>query len=260
MLSLNVSIIITLLTFKLNAYSRAVILSPAIADIFIKLNIQNKVIGVTKHIKGFKKAVKVGTHIKPNIEIIKSLKPDIIFISSYRFFPKEFADKIGAEIFIYNPYTLDEILKSIKNIGKLFNKEKKALILINNLENKLKKLKPVKYHPKVIYEIMSNPYIVAGEKNIINDIIIKAGGINLIKVKKKLVRYSQEKVRFLKPDVYIYQTGPMNKNPDNPLKRVWFKGCKFHVVKVKETQFARPNTKSFDNVIFLNKIFHNLIF
>ena len=246
------------MTFNLFAYSRAIIISPAVADIFIKLHLQNKVVGVTKHIKGFNNAIKVGTHIKPNLEIIKSLKPDIIIISSYRFFPQEFAEKIGAKIYIYNPYTLEEILEHIKVIGEMFNKKDESKKLIFKLKNKLKNLKKLKKNPKVVYEIMENPYIVAGRKNIINDIIEKAGGENLIKINKKLVRFSQEKVRFLNPDIYIYQVGPMNKNPLPPLNRVWFKGCKFKVIKVKEIQFARPNTKSFDNVIFLNKIFSNL--
>ncbi len=253
-------IIIIFLSCNLFPYSRAIIISPAVADIFIKLHLQDKVVGVTKHIKGFRNAVKVGTHIKPNIEIIKSLKPDIIIISSYRFFPKEFSQKINAKIYKYNPYTLDEILENIEKIGKMFNKDEEAKTLIKNLKEKLKKVKPLKCKPKVVYEIMQNPYIVAGKKNIVSDIIKKAGGINVININKKLVRFSQEKVRFLKPDIYIYQYGPMNKNPQPPLSRVWFKGCKFKQIKVKEIQFARPNTKSFDNVIFLNKLFLTISF
>ena len=258
MLILSATIITTFLRCNLFSYSRAVIIAPAVADIFIKLNIQDKVVGVTKHIKGFKNAKKVGTHIKPNLEIIKSLKPDIIIISSYRFFPKEFAEKLNAKIYKYNPYTLDQILKRIEEIGKMFGVQERSKLLIKNLKNKLAQVKSLKNHPKVVYEIMENPYIVAGKKNIISDIIRVAGGINIIKSKKKLVRFSQEKVRFLNPDIYIYQIGPMNKNPQSPLKRVWFKGCKFKVIKVKEIDFARPNTKSFDNVIFLNKIFNKI--
>ena len=258
MLILSATIITTFLKCNLFSYSRAVIIAPAVADIFIKLNIQDKVVGVTKHIKGFKNAKKVGTHIKPNLEIIKSLKPDIIIISSYRFFPKEFAEKLNAKIYKYNPYTLDQILKRIEEIGKMFGVQERSKLLIKNLKNKLAQVKSLKNHPKVVYEIMENPYIVAGKKNIISDIIRVAGGINIIKSKKKLVRFSQEKVRFLNPDIYIYQIGPMNKNPQSPLKRVWFKGCKFKVIKVKEIDFARPNTKSFDNVVFLNKIFNKI--
>ncbi len=257
-LTLSVLIIIFSLTFNLCSYNRAIIISPAVSDIFLKLHLEDKVVGVTKHIKGFKNAVKVGTHIKPNLEIIKSLNPDIIIISSYRFFPKDFVNKFNARIYVYNPYTLKQILDNILEIGKLFNKEKESQQLIAKLKEKLLQVKNLKYHPKVVYEIMQNPYILAGQKNIISDIIKTAGGKNIININKKLVKFSQEKVRFLNPDIYIYQVGPMNKNPLNPLKRVWFKGCKFKVLKVNEINFARPNTQSFDNVLFLNKFFYKI--
>jgi len=80
-----ISLIITLsliISINLFAYNRVVVLAPAVGDIFKKLEIDSKVVGVTRHVRGFKNAVKVGSHIKPNIEIISSLKPDLIIISS----------------------------------------------------------------------------------------------------------------------------------------------------------------------------------
>ena len=259
MLNLNLLIIFIFLNVNLYSYNRAVLLSPAVADIFVKLHIQNKVVGVTKHIRGFKNAVKVGTHIRPNLEIIKSLRPDVIFISSYRFFPKSYISKLGnVRVYVYNPLTVDEIFYHIKKIGKLFDREMEAEKLVCELKSRIKMVKKLKYHPKVVYEIMENPYYLAGRKNIVNDIIEKAGGMNLIKDNKKLVLYSPEKVRFLNLDVYIYQVGPMNRNPVPPLKRVWFKGCRFKVLKVDEIKFARPNTNVVDNILFLNRFFSKI--
>jgi len=256
-LKLILSVLGIFLIFQFNLYSsqRVVLLSPAVGDIFIKLGLKDVVVGVTKHMKGFPKAKKVGSHLHPNIEIIKSLHPDYLIISSYRFFPKKFSRLIDAKIIVYNPKTLDGILKSIEKIGIVFHKEKESRDLCKKLKKMLKKIKKLKKKPKVIYEVMENPYIVAGKKSIINDIIEKAGGINVINVDKSHVKFSEILVRFLNPEFYIYQIGPMNKNPVYPLKRKVFKGCKFHVIKVKEEKFARANTQSFENVLYLNKIF-----
>ncbi len=243
------------ISFNLYAYERIVLLAPASADIFKKLGLSNYVVGVTKHIRGFKKATKVGSHIKPNIEIIYSLKPDMIVISSSRFFNKALQKRINADIFTYNPYTLDKILQIIHKLGKMFHREKEAENLIYMLNGKLKKLIHVNKKPKVVFEIMQMPYIVSGKKDIINDIIEKAGGINIVKVNKRHVRYSYEKVVEAKPDIYFYQVGPMNKNPVPPEKREYFKGLKSKFIKVHEKSFSRPNTKSFDNVVKLNKLF-----
>jgi iron complex transport system substrate-binding protein len=253
-----ISLIITLsliISINLFAYNRVVVLAPAVGDIFKKLEIDSKVVGVTRHVRGFKNAVKVGSHIKPNIEIISSLKPDLIIISSTRFFNKNLQKYIKAKIYKYNPYKLSQILDAIKDFGKMFEKEKKAKQLILKLKNKLNKVKKLNKKPKVVFEIMQLPYIVSGKKDIVNDIIEKAGGINIVKTNKKHVRYSYEKVLALKPDIYIYQIGPMNKNPVPPEKREYLKNLKAKFIKIDERSFSRPNTTSFDNVLKLNKIF-----
>jgi len=251
-------LVVTLfLIINLNAYAynRIVVLAPAAGDILKKLDVADRVVGVTKHMRGFKNAKKVGSHIRPNIEIISSLKPDLIIISSVRFFNKNLQNHIKAKIYKYNPYTLSQILSAIQQMGKMFNKEKRADELIVKLKAELKRVKKLKRKPKVVFEIMQIPYIVAGKRNIINDIIEKAGGINIVNVNKKHVRYSYEKVLAAKPEIYLYQVGPMNKNPVPPQKREYLKDLKAKFIKIDERSFSRPNTKSFDNVLKLNKIF-----
>ncbi len=250
-----VIILFLIISVNLYAFNRVVILAPAAGDILKKLGVADSVVGVTKHMRGFKKAVKVGSHIRPNIEIISSLKPDLIIIQSTRFFNKNLQKSINAKIYKYDPYTLKQILSSINDFGKMFHKEKVAKNLIFKLKNKLKRVKKLNKKPKVVFEIMQLPYIVSGKKDIVNDIIEKAGGINIVNVNRKHVRYSYEKVLAAKPDIYLYQVGPMNKNPIPPEKREYLKDLKAKFIRIDERSFSRPNTKSFDNVLKLNKIF-----
>ena len=254
-LSLTSLIIFFLLNINISAYDRVVLLSPAAGDIFKQLHLEDKVVGITRHMQGFKYAKKVGSHLRPNIEIIKSLHPDLIVISSVRFFSKALNKNIETKYFNYNPHTLDGIIRKIKDIGEMFKKDKEANILIENLNLKLENIKQLKKTPKVVYEVMQMPYIVVGKTNIISDIICKAGGINIVTVNKKHVKYSYEKVVAAKPDIYLYQVGPMNKNPVPPGERKYFKTLNAMFVKIDERSFARPNTKSFENVLKLNKIF-----
>ncbi len=255
---LSLVIILSLIiSVNLNAYTynRVVILAPAVGDIFKKLHISNTVVGITKHMRGFKNATKVGSHIRPNIEIISSLHPDLIIISSTKFFNKSLQKNIKAKVYTYNPYKLSQILDTLNDFGKMFNKEDLANKLIVKLKNKLSNVKKLNKKPKVVFEVMQLPYIVSGKKDIVNDIIEKAGGINIVKVNKKHVRYSYEKVLEAKPDFYLYQIGPMNKNPIPPEKREVLKTLKAKFIKIDERAFSRPNTLSFDNVLKLNKIF-----
>ena len=220
-----------------------------------KLGAGDLVVGKTKNINLFPKARVVGSHIRPNVEIIASLKPDLIIASSERFFSKEIAKKLKADFYLYDPRTLDQILREIKNLGRILGKEREARLLVKKLKNKLSMLKPLKRRPRVVYEVMENPYMLAGKNNIVADIIERAGGRYLIKANRKLIRASVELILLLKPDIYIYQIGPMNKNPTPPEKRAGLRHLKMKVIRVKELEFARANTKSFDNVLWLNKIF-----
>ncbi|NOX21185.1 MAG: ABC transporter substrate-binding protein, partial [Nitrospirae bacterium] len=166
--------------------------------------------------------------------------------------------RLRVEVFYFDPRTLEEILEHIRMLGKMLEREKAASDLIKQLKAKLKEVKPLKNRPTVIYEISARTLKVAGAHSIITSIIEHAGGENLIKVKKKHVLISPEKVISLAPDFYIYQVGPMNpmnKNPVVPDKRPYFRSLKSRVVKVDEYEFARPGINAFQAVVDLNRIF-----
>ena len=107
----------------------------------------------------------------------------------------------------------------------------------------------------MIYEVSAWPLKVAGARSIVSDIIRAAGGRNLVPQDKKHVLLSPEMVLALQPDFYLYQVGPMNKNPVPPKKRPYFKGLKSLVIRVAEEEFARPGINSFSAAVKLNRIF-----
>ncbi len=234
---------------------RVVILSPAAADVFNSLGAGQVVVGVTKSVALFPRARRVGSHIRPNVEIISSLKPDLLVVSSNRFFSEEMAQKVGCQVFHYNPVTCNGILKNILDIGRLLGREHQAEALVERLKGELASLRPISNHPTVLYEVMEHPYMVAGSRNIVADMVRLAGGLYLVSAKRKIVRLSYEKALSLSPQVYIYQVGPMNKNPLPPGERPFFKGMNARFVRVDELKFARPNTNTFDEILWLNRLF-----
>ncbi len=251
--------LILLALFPLKAFGveRIVILYAAASPIVKALGVpESKVLGVTRTDHTFPKALKVGSHLRPNLELIKALKPDLIICGSKRAFPDEAARRFQARVFRYDPRSLEEILASIEKLGHILGREKEAKALTEKLREKLRQVKSLPYRPGVVYEVMSVPLKVAGEKSIVSDIIWHAGGQNLIKVSKKHVQISPEKVLILSPDFYIYQIGPMNRRPIPPQERPYFRALKSIVVKVDEKEFARPGLNSFDAVLELNKVFY----
>jgi len=250
--------ILTLFLYSNVFAERIVVLSPAAADIVQKLGMKDDVVGVTNRVEGFEKAVKVGSHIRPNIEIIKSLKPSIVIYSSNRFFSEKMAEFTGGDMFKYAPKTLNQIMERIYAFSVKVGRKKEGMALIDGLKKKLSELQPPSKRYRVVYEVTQLPYNIAGQKNIVTDIITFAGGEQIVDAKRKFVKTSAETVLVLNPDVYIFQKGPMNKNPKHPGKRPEFSKLKAKYLMVDELSFSRANTNSFENVIKLNKFFHKL--
>ena len=255
MLRLVLMTVLFLSTFNVYTYERIVILSPSAADIVDKLALGDFVVGKTKNVDHFSKAIKVGTHIRPNIELIKSLNPDFIIMTYNLFNRDNFVKSINADFYIYSPSTLKEIVASIEALGAKLGREEKANKIIADLNSMLKSVENVKNKPEIIYEITQIPLTVAGRKSIIYDIIKTAGGKAMFQDNRRFIKISSEMIIKNSPDIYIYQKGPMNKNPDPPEKRDLFNNLNLLVVKVDELTFSRANTTSFLNVLELNKLF-----
>jgi iron complex transport system substrate-binding protein len=248
------------LSFLLNispasGYERVVVLYGAISPVLVELGVENLVVGSTKSDDIFLNTPKVGSHLKPNIELIKALKPDLILAGSIRAYPPALKEKIPVKTFYYDPGTLEDVLNKITELGQIFKKDKEAQAVVLKLKNKLTALRPLTKKVTVVYEVSQSPLKVAGKKSIIASIIEAAGGVNLIEIDKKHVLLSPEQVIALNPDYYIYQEGPMNKNPQPPLDRDYFKPLKSRILTVEEIEFARPGMNVFDAAVKLNKLF-----
>jgi len=242
-------------TVNAHAYQRIVVLYAAASPVLKALGVSERIVGVTKTDHTFSGVTPVGSHLRPNIELLKALKPDLIVAGSKRAFPVEMAKRLNTEVFYFDPRTLNDILNRIESLGRMLGSQAKAEALISNLKAKLSDVKPLSRKPTVIYEISGRPLKVAGKESIITSIIEHAGGENLIKVRKKHVLISPEKVISLAPDFYIYQVGPMNKNPIKPDKRPYFGSLRSRVVRVDEYEIARPGINAFLAVVDLNRIF-----
>ena len=249
--------VLLLLLFSTNALAakRVVVLAPAAADILVRLQAQDRVVGVTRSVDAFPAATRVGSHIRPNLEIIRSLRPDLLILSSNRFFSAAMAAAVDAELFYYHPQTLEEVLQQSAALAAVLDRRAAGQTLIEEQRRKLEKIKRLPRAPGVIYEVSAMPLMLAGQKNIVRDIIEQAGGRLLTPGDRKLVRFNAEGILARQPRIYIYQVGPMNRNPTPPAERGPLRSLKATILQVDELQFSRANTGSFDNVLMLNRFF-----
>lgn len=253
---------ILLLLFAQNtlAYERVVLLTPSAGDILIKLHVQNKVVGITQDNYDFAGVTKVGSSKKPDIQLIKKLKPDLIITNANQRFSKLMAKELKSDVMHYDPITLDGILSSIKHFGKIFHKESDAAQLMTKLQKIQAAIQPLKKKPFVVFEISEKPLMVAGTSNIVNGIVDAAGGVLIGPGDKKIGKFNVESMLIIEPDYYMYQVSAMDPNPIPPLSRPSYSVIDSQVMEVDATLFSRANTYSFELALMLNNKFKNQVF
>jgi iron complex transport system substrate-binding protein len=209
----------------------------------------------------------VGTHLRPNMELVLGLQPDLIIHVVGRKHGHEVIRQIqqkGLTVAVFQPRNFGELFSVIIRLGILAGEEANAQALVSDLRSRLRQidlmLAESKDRPKVFFEVRYPNLLGAGQGSIVNDVILKAGGLNCLPNEKKLVRINIETLIDYDPDVYVVQKGPMNRNPGSPESRPNFKVLKAvqqgRVFFVDEYIFSRPGPRSVEAVEKLAAYLH----
>jgi iron complex transport system substrate-binding protein len=94
----------------------------------------------------------------------------------------------------------------------------------------------------------------------VNDIITRAGGVNVVESPQELSRFDLEALLHADPEVYVIQQGPMNKSPEDIYSRPYFKELRAvkarRVLLVDEGLFSHPGPRSAAAVEQLARFLH----
>ncbi len=172
-----------------NRTLKIISLAPSTTEILFALGLGGQIIAVSQFCNYPPEALtkkKTGTFSDPNIEIILSLKPDIIFCTGLEQAPViEKLKKLNLNIYVSDPKDIEGLLKSIEEIGLLTGRQKEAASLIENMRKELeiirKKTDSIAKDKrrKVFIEIWHDPLLTAGQGSFIDEMIAYAGGINI---------------------------------------------------------------------------------
>jgi len=191
---------------------RVVSLAPNITEVLFALDIGDRIVGVTRYDdypQEVQKIPKVGGFVDPSIEAILALRPDLVICTpnsggKSRLFS---ISKVGVVVLVLRAYRINDIYASIYFLGKLFNQEEKAKILVGSMQEKIKQISAkVKNHikPKVLMVYGHRPIVAAGRGSFPDEMINLAGAENVMRHSK--VRYPSvpmEEIIRLQPDFII---------------------------------------------------------
>jgi ABC-type Fe3+-hydroxamate transport system substrate-binding protein len=163
---------------------RVICLMPNVTDTVFALGAGDDVVAVsdyTKYPAAAKTKPSVGDLIKPSIETILSLHPDLVI----GFQPKgpmevtEQLERAGIPIFLVSPHGIAGIFHSVETIGQALNRAAQAEALMHSLQQRVSAVRtrttgmPT---PRVFMPVWYDPITTIGKNAFITEIIAAAGG------------------------------------------------------------------------------------
>ena len=173
-----------------NEPRRIVAMLPSHTETLFAIGAGGKLVGIDEYSNYPKaetdKIQKVGSGFEPNLEAIIGLKPDLVLADESTSSPLvQKLTQAGLTVYGGTAQTYNEVFEKIAVIGKITNRETRAVQLISGMRAELSKIEAsVRALPKVTayFELDPTPY-AAGQNSFIGTLMTKAGGLNVIPAK-----------------------------------------------------------------------------
>jgi iron complex transport system substrate-binding protein len=244
---------------------RIISLYGGLSEILSALGVGNRIVARTQGDETIKGIPTVGTHLQPNVEMILALKPDLVVQGGVaKGIPAlKRLEAAHVPVAMFAPHDFAGLFNTITRLGALTGKSEAADDLNRSMQAKLADVAQRvmgRPKPRVFFEVRQLNLLAAGQGSLVNDIITRAGGENLVNSPQKLTLYSLEALIQANPDVYIVQKGPMNRSPEDIYARPYFKELKavkgHRVLVVSESLYSRPGPRSAEAVEELARFLH----
>ncbi len=259
---------------------KIIVFAPSVLEVLDELDAMDKVIGVDSWsiesgeplAQGFEA---YGDYSGPNIEKVAEAEPDLI-IRLYGSAEEDYdrLKEMGIRIYTFEAQSFERAYEEIVNLGRMVGKEAEAQQLkdefqsgVDEIQQKVDDLDEAQ-KPLVFYQIFDDPLWSAGSNTFIDDMIEKAGGINIVSEDglDGYVEYSVEKLLENNPQVMVAGDGGMydadsaNIILDDPRFASVDAVLEENVFVVTENYVVRPNHNSVKGLMMMAKAIHPDIF
>lgn len=250
---------------------RVISLYAAFNELIGAMGLEERIVARTKadSLPGLADLPGVGTHMRPNVEQVLLLEPDLVLQlggGKHSQAPLEQLVSFGVPVAVFNPAGLEDIFSVVSRLGVLMDAPDQAQALEQGMKKRLETVRagliPSDRPLTVFFEVRYPNLLAAGQASVVNDVIRLAGGMNPVSQNKRLARVSEETLLELDPDVYLIQKGPMNPLPvgldQRPLYDSLTAARENRVLVVEEDIFSRPGPRIVDAVELLAEYLKSL--
>jgi len=248
--------------------TRFISLAPSLTEIVYAIGAGDGLVGRTSYCTYPAEALKVeavGDTLKPSIERIIALRPQIVFVSTASQL-EAFTSELEAHhiaVYVTDSHDLEGVFHSIERIGEVLGKRPEADELLKQLRGRVSLIaEKVKARPpvRVFYQVSDEPLYTIGRDAFITDLIKRAGGVSVTAdIPGAWPKYSAESALAAKPDAIILPTGgsmgDANSNVASALKRSPAV-ANSRVYKINDDHLSRPGPRAVDGLEDLARALH----
>ena len=191
---------------------RIVSLAPSLTEILFFIGADSSVVGVTDYCDypdAAKRKPRIGGMLNPNIERILALQPDLVLMSGSGNMRSDF-EKLtlaGTPVFVSHPRSINDVFKSIVDIGELTGRRRTADSVVSLLQIRRESLvrqAAAKKTETVLMILSLNPLIAIGPKTFLNELVTLANGQNIVRDSSRAYPVlSREEILRCQPSVIV---------------------------------------------------------
>ncbi len=194
---------------------RIVSTAPSVTETLFALGLGDRVVGVTTYCNypdAAKMKTRIGTYLQPNLEVILSLKPDLVIVVKNPIQLAEKFSRAGLNVLELGDETLSGIAESISRIGAAAGVPDRARTLNQEMKSQLAEIeRKTKALPRrsMMFIVSRTPgrleaLMAVGQATYLNELIHIAGGENIFgKTSSSYPKISLEEVLARNPDVIV---------------------------------------------------------
>jgi iron complex transport system substrate-binding protein len=168
---------------------RIVSLSPSVTEMLFALEAEDSIVGVTQfcdYPPAARSIERVGAFGVPNMEKLLALTPDLVIATgTERRDAAAPLHRAGIRTLWVKTGSVSEVLGALREIGEAIGKPAKAREVATAMQAELDAVAaayrhvPAQRRPRVFAEVWYDPITTAGKGSFIDDLITRAGGINV---------------------------------------------------------------------------------
>lgn len=205
--------------------ARIVSLVPSVTETLFALGAEDRLVGVTDfcdYPPAARRKPSVGGMVNPNLEVIVSLRPDLVVATTEGNREETFTQlrRLGIPTYLVVAHRVGDVTALIAHLGELTGRRAAAEALSARLERRVEAVQravaPYK-RPRVLYVLWPEPLIVPGREALVTELIRLAGGESITAADAdSYPRYSLEAAVAKAPEVILLanhgaQTGPIDR-------------------------------------------------